>query len=281
VALAARESIQKIIIFPPQIQRGWHYVPKQALLFTPTAVIHLLASIWPEEEARVTYLSGCDLMYLKITLVLLYGFLEIVAQGPGSPVRLGMEFNTVAWPYLSEPLRKLLQTTQPPRRSSLHDAEATYSPLTRQMLEKLPIKFSNGLDIYGLLPGEKLEELVFQPRSWQPWLYFFQRPLSTNALVLLTTNYFVVIEEELLVEQGWILSYIPRNNMVRIQSRACGLWSELSFQLCRANQSVDYKLLLKHEFAEAWRTLWIQHGGQWHDLPEQMEAGCATEKSRE
>ena len=33
-ALAENEPIQKIIFFPQQIQRGWSYVPKQALIFT-------------------------------------------------------------------------------------------------------------------------------------------------------------------------------------------------------------------------------------------------------
>jgi hypothetical protein len=269
MALATQESIQKIIVFPQQIQRGWHYVPKQALLFTPTDVLHLVASIWPDEEAEVTCLTGCGIMYLKVTLVLLYGFLELVAQGQDSPVRLGMEFNTVAWPCLSAPLRALLRATKPRVRSSLHEGASSCSPMTKQALEKLPLKFTNGLRIYGLLPGEELEELVFQPRTWKPWLYFFRRPFSANTLLLLTTNYMVVIDEELHVEQGWILSYIPRNIITGIQSQACGLWNELSVQLRRGHQCVDYKLMLKNEFAEAWHTRWIQHGGQWRALPEQ------------
>lgn len=267
MALFTGESIQKIIVFPPQIQRGWNYVPKQALLFTSTDVIHLAASIWPDEEAQITCLTGCGLMYLKVTLVLLYGFLEIVAQGQDLPSRLGVEFNTVAWLYLSSPLRKLLQATQPQARISLREAGGTYSQNTKQALEELPLKFSNGLKIYGLLPGEELEDLVFQPRTWKPWLYFFRRPVSANTLLLLTTNYMVVIDEELHVEQGWILSYIPRNIITGIQSQSSGLWNELLVQLKRGDQSVDYKLMLKNEFAEAWRTLWIQHGCQWKDLP--------------
>jgi hypothetical protein len=269
MALATRESIQKIIVFPQQIQRGWHYVPKQALLFTPTDVIHLIASIWPDEEVQVTCLSGCGLMYLKATLVLLYGFLEIVAQGDDAPVRIGMEFNTVAWPCLSTPLRTVLQRTQPQANSHLRKEAVTYSSMSEQDSENLPLKFSNGVKIYGLLPGEELEEFVFQPRTWKPWLYLFRRPFSANTLLLLTTHYMVVIDEELQVEQGWILSYIPRSIITGIQSQACGLWNELSVQLKRGDQSVDYKLMLRNEFAEAWHALWIQHGGKWQALPEQ------------
>jgi hypothetical protein len=270
MAMAARESIQKIISFPGQIQRGWHYVPKQALLFTPTDVIHLAASIWPEDEPQVTCLTGCGLMYLKVTLVLLYGFLGMVAQGQDSPLRLGMEFNTVAWSYLSVPLRKLLQATQSPARSIILEKIAIYSQATQQVLEKLPIKFSNGVKIYGLLPGEDVEEFVFQPRTWRSWLYLFRRPVSPNTLLLLTTNYMVVIDEDLQVEQGWILSYIPRNIITGIQSQPGKVWNELSVQLERGDQTVDYKLMLKNEFAEAWHTAWTRHNGQWQVLPEQL-----------
>lgn len=266
MALVESESIQKIISFPPQIQRGWHYVPRQALLFTPTDVIHLAASIWPHEEAQVTCLKGCGLMYLKVTLLLLYGFLEIVAQGQDSAVQLDLEFNTVAWPCLSAPLRELLRETQPQARSNVFEGGVTCSPITKQTLEKLPLKFTNGLRIYGLLPGEEVEELVFQPRTWKPWLYFFRRPFSANTLLILTTNYMVVIDEDLHVEQGWILSYIPRDIIAGIQSKVCGLWNELSVQLRRGDQSADYKLMLKNEYAETWHTLWIQHGGQWRVL---------------
>ena len=269
MAWAARASIQKIIAFPPQIQRGWHYVPRQALLFTPTEMIHLVASIWPDEEVQVTCLGGSGLLYLKVKLILLYGFLEIAAQGQDLPQRISMEFNTVAWPCLSTPLRKLLEATQPQARHNSFEGEANYAKMTKPTLEQLPLKFSNGLKIYGLLPGEELEGLVFQPRTWKPWMYFFQRPVSANTLLLLTTNYVVVIEEELQVEQGWILSYLPRTNVRVIQGQLCGRWNELSFQLRRGGQSVDYKLMLKQEFAEVWQRIWTQHSGRWRTLLEQ------------
>jgi hypothetical protein len=263
--LAARENIQSIIFFPQQIQRGRHYVPKQALLFTPTNAIHLLASIWPDQEPEVTAVKGFSLMYMKVTLILLYGFLEIVAEGSASPTRLGMEFNTVAWYQLSFPLRKLLEATK--GTPGTPKTETTYSPAAQQAFEKLPLKFSNGVKIYGLLPGEELEDLVFQPGTWNRRLLFFRRPISANTLLLLTSNYVVVIQEELEVSQGWIISYIPRNCITGMQGQPRDQWNDLTVQLKRGDQTADYKLLLKDQAARDWRALWIQHGGQWQDLP--------------
>lgn len=267
--LTAREAIQTIIAFPAQIQRGWEYVPKQALIFTPEGVVHLLSSIWPGQEPEITYVKGCGLMYVRVTLLLLYGCLEIVAQGQGSPTRIAMEFNTVAWNYLSRPLRQLLRATEP--ISDMSIGEIGYSPTIQQALGNLPLKFSNGVKIYGLLPGEKLDELVFQPASWKPWFLFFQRPVSANTLLLLTSHYMVVIQEELNVKQGWLLSYIPRSNISRVEHQLSDSCSELSVQLKQEEQLVDYKLILKTESAEAWRRQWVEHGGQWEDIPKQRD----------
>ncbi len=267
-ALASRESVQRIIMFPQQIQHGWDYVPKQALLFTATGITHLLASIWPGQEPQVTSLEGCALIYLKFKQVLLYGLLEVVAQAECEPVRLSMEFNTVDWHHLWTPLQRLLQATQ--STSILPADPDVSSSLFEHALNELPLKFSNGLQLYGLLPGEQLEEVVFQPGMWNRWMYLFRRPVLANTMLLLTSHYVVVITEEMYVKQGWVVSYIPRDNIAGLQSQPCSLWNELSVRLKRGNQSVDYKLKLKDETAEAWHKLWAQHGYLWEDLPEQQ-----------
>jgi hypothetical protein len=264
-SLVASDDIETIIAFPPQIHRGWHYVPKQALLFTPADVIHLQASIWPNQQPQTTYVRGSGLMYMRVTLLLLYGFLEIVAQGDTSPTQLSVEFNTVAWYQLSRPLRQLLQATK--AASSAPTDETTYTPAMRQAVENLPLKFSNGVKIYGLLPGEELKDLVFQPGIWKRWLLVSRRPVLANTLLLLTSNYVVVIQEDLTVKQGWIISYIPRNSIFGMQSQLRGLWNELTLQLKQGEQTAEYKLLLENEAVQAWRVRWIQSGGQWQDLP--------------
>mgnify|MGYP001084841145 CR=1 FL=1 len=257
--LVAGEALQNIIFFPPQIHHGWQYVPKQALLFTPTGVIHLLASVWPDQEPQITYLKSRGLMYMKVTLLLLYGFLEIVAQGPDSPVRLSMEFNALFWDLLSPHFRNLLQTTGATPAASAD--ESTYAPTVQQALEKLPLKFSNGVRIHGLLAGEKLEELIFQPGTWKRRLLLFRKPISADTLLLLTSNYMVIIQEELGVRQGWIIAYLPRNSIVGMQNQTRSLWDELTIQLHQEEQTAEYKLLLKSEAAQAWREQWVQHGG--------------------
>jgi len=265
-SLAAEEAIQRIIAFPPQIQRGWHYIPKQALLFTPTEVIHLIASVWPGQDPQIATLKGSGLLYMRVTLILLYGFMEVVAQGEASPARLGVEFNTVAWTYLSRPVRQFLQAAGTAAGALAEGFRV--SPAALPDFEKLPLKFSNGVKIHGLLPGEELEGLVFQPAVWKRWLVWFRKPVLANTLVLLTSRYVAVIEEEPGVEQGWIISHIPRSNISGMQNQPRDEWDEVTVQLERGGQTAGFKILLQDQAARDWRERWLSHGGRWQDLPE-------------
>ncbi|HEX6036087.1 MAG TPA: hypothetical protein VFY83_16735, partial [Anaerolineales bacterium] len=199
-----------------------------------------------------------------ITLILLYGFLDILAQGQGSPTRLGLEFNTVAWCLLTKPLHGLLRANMIPTRSQAD--EPPYTPGMKHAIEELPVKYANGTKLYGLLPGEQLEEFVFQPGASRRWLYFFRRPLTPNTLLLLTSHYVVLIREDLNIRQGWILTYIPRECIVEMKTQPCELCNELIISLRRDDQTAQYNLFLASGAVEAWHSRWIKHGGQWKDL---------------
>ncbi len=261
----AGEEIKQIISFPPQIHRGNHYVPKQALLFTSSGVIHLLASLWPEQEPTVAYLKVSGLLYVKTTLILLYGFLEIITQGTTSPNRLEVEFNTVAWDLMARPIRHMLEINQE-RHWDLKSGILFYQ-WREGALEKLPLKFSNGARIYGILPGEELEELSFQSTVWERKLVLFRRIIIANTLLLLTSNYMVIIQEELNVSQGYIITYIPRKSILWIRHQSTTDWAELTVDLTRAGQTTTCKIRLTREVARDWQKCWIQHGGQWQDQP--------------
>ena len=267
-SLAESENVQRVISFPQQIHRGNHYVPKQALLFTSSGVIHIFASIWPGQEPEITHLQGYGILYMQVTLILLYGFLEIVAQGKTTPTRLGVEFNLVAWDLLSKPVRQLLQATRPASFGAMD--KIPISGVAQQTIDNLPLKFRNGIRIYGILPSERLEELVFQPGTWKRNFLFFRRSILANTLVLLTSNYVVVIKEELDVSQGWIITYIPRNNIIGIKKQQLNERDELTVLLNLENLTTEYKIQISDEIALKLRSCWTQHGGQWKDLPGEM-----------
>jgi hypothetical protein len=259
--LPESEVIQTIVFFPPQIQRGWNYVPKQALLFTQTKVIHLLASIWPDQEPQITYLTNSGIIYLKATLILFYGFLEIVAQGQTSPTKLCVEFNAVFWDFLSLPIRKLLQIPETDLAST--SSKQAIPQALQPEIEKLPLKFMNGLRIHGILPGETLENICFQPGSWERRMLVFRKLVTADTLLLLTSNYLVILQEELGVGQGWIVTYLRRNSISLIQNTPTKKWSEITINLQKEGQTTECNLLLTKGAAQRWREQWVQCGGKW------------------
>ena len=226
--------------------------------------MHILASIWPDEEPQVTRLGKADLMYLKVTVILLYGFLEIIATGQDSPVQLGVEFNAVYWDLFAPSLRGLLRA--PDDRSTPGKDDFTFSPTLKQEIEALPLKFSNGLRIHGMLPGENLEEIVFQPGTWKRRLLFFRKQVTADTLILLTTNFMVILQEEVGVKQGWIVSYLRRESIQGILEQPHELWSKLTIMLKRSDQTADHALLLPIYATRKWRVLWEKHGGWWQEI---------------
>ena len=272
--LVANQAIRTIISFPAQIQRGWFYVPKQALLFTDRGVIHSLSSLWPNQEPQVNTLDGSSLLYMRVTLSLLYGNLEIAAQGVDSPAKITVEFNTVAWEMLSRPLHRLLQGNEG-TPGAAGDRPAN-SPQAQQTLEKLSFKFLNGMYNHALLPGEALQEMVFQPgvsRSWNLWPFQFHRPFTADSVVSLTSNFVAVLQEELGVWYGWVLTHIPRDRIAGMSRQPRGLYDELVIQLAQAGRPEEYRIPLAREAVEAWKERWIRQGGTWQDSPEMEQAG--------
>ena len=123
--------------------------------------------------------------------------------------------------------------------------------------------------IHGVFTGEELEDLFFQPGNWERWQLLFRRAILANTLVILTTNSVAVIQEELEISEGWIISYTPLGNIVAVQNQLYEKLIEIFFLLKQANQTVDYRVLMTHEAVQSWRASRVGQGGQRQDLPAQ------------
>jgi hypothetical protein len=137
--LVNEKGIRSIIAFPPQIQHGWNYVQRQALIFTDNEIIHILSSIWPGHSPGVTSVNSSNLLVMKVTLLFLYGFLQVVAQGEHEITFINIEFNTVAWSILSQPLEQFLSST--PLRSSMDKENGIIDPTLEMRLPTYRISF--------------------------------------------------------------------------------------------------------------------------------------------
>ncbi|MCQ3980621.1 MAG: hypothetical protein DPW09_45010 [Anaerolineae bacterium] len=265
-ALAPTEQPHHIFLVPPQsFFRSWlsrRYVPPQGLLFTAQGVLHVQEAASPGEPAQATYLRGDDLLYVQLRLLLLYGRLELVGLANGALTRVVVEFNTVGFSKLQSGLRQLLPLTWGAAKLETSDT----LDKTLSELDELPLKFKNGLRLYGLQPDECLLGVIFQRSLWKRYGRVLPHQVSANTLLALTDHELVIIEEEKTDWKnpyGWILTFCPLACLKEFETMPEGAWQELQLRLARKGVEVERRVKLGPETALNWQELWSHyHIGQ-------------------
>jgi hypothetical protein len=251
-SLKPDEQINSILMLPPQpfLKRGG--VPRQVLLSTAHGILH----VDDRKPTAATYLPGESLTYVRHTLVLLYGRLELTGEVDGKPVSVVAEYNTVGQELLDAALAQFLLLTYGMNRSCSEPERGD-----KALLEKLgaeSFKFMNGLHLHALGPGERLLGYVFQPRIRERLLRFFHRPIAPAALFALTDRAVVLIEEDKTrgASYGWVVTICPRKIVLDVEIKPMEKWHELSVALMRNKVRMERKLILENDTALACRSLW-------------------------
>jgi hypothetical protein len=260
-ALEPTERLLRIFVVPAQsFFKSWfgrRYVPPQALLFTPQGVLHVQEAATSDQPGRTIYLRAADLLYVQLRLLLLYGCLELVGKVNGTLTRVVVEFNTVGTWLLLPGLRRLLHSACGQIETEV--SAKILSEVTLPEFQKLPLKFRNGLRIYGLQPDECLLGVIFQPGVWERRGRFFHHQVLANTLLALTDREVVIVEESRTGEKspyGWILTFCPLTCVEKIEMTPGETCQELQLHLSRNGATVDRQVTLETEAVLAWQDLW-------------------------
>lgn len=250
--LGEQESINSILMLPPQpfMKRGG--VPRQALLSTTHGILH----VQDGKPLVANYLPAETLLYVHHKLILLYGCLELAGEVNGELVRIIAEYNTVGQYLLDAALRQFLQL-----KYDSVDPDATIQEQNNNILDELgkeSFKFMNGLRLYALQPGERLLGYAFQSRIKERFLRYFSRPVAPASMFALTDQAVVFVEEDKArgASYGWVITICPRKIVLAVESRSIQDWSKLSVLLLRNNVSIERNLILDHETVLACKSLW-------------------------
>jgi hypothetical protein len=265
-ALPGDSRVRRIFAVPaheyPGLLRS-RYVPEQALIFVDNAVIHVQAAVQAGQPAQARLIRAPAVLYLQVTLILLYGRVEIVYVGDGQPQRAVVEFNTVGWELLQPGLRGLLADIyglHAPARD-IHAAEVSHAEIERM----LPFKFVSGVRIYMLAPGEHLLGLDFQPAVWAWRWLLFRRQLTPPVVLALTDRHVTILAEERALGRtpsyGWIFTFFPRHCVQDIRSRPSEAGSSLAVELEAQGTTTTWELELMPEAAASWEAKWRAHSG--------------------
>ena len=223
-ALPTGETPNRIFILPEHVLSqnpsglgGMKRLPDQALLFTEHGLLHVQLSKPGSETVQTCYLRGATLDYAQISLVLLYGRLELVESG--GEKRLLVEYNAVIHELLQPALQDFLRLAWAPTQPGPDEDEGRTQRLLGELTQQA-YKFGNGLRLYALPAGESLHGCVLQPRRTRRYLGMFERASLAGSLFALTDHELVLIQEGLRGAgvHGYYFSHCPRQNVSSVEA---------------------------------------------------------------
>jgi hypothetical protein len=255
------DPAEKIFVIPEQMLSKkiggvgrMHWVPEQSLLFTQRGVIHVQAGKSGDEIGQANYLAGSSLLYAQMSLILLYGRMEICAAVNGEMSRIVVEYNAVSHEMLEPSLHKLIRLAW----DQAQDQNANdYINLLLGKLEEQSLKFRNGLANHALQPNEKLLGYVFQPRVYMRYFRIMRRLIAPASLIALTDKQLIIIEDGMTgaSSYGYLFTYCPRANLVDVASEPADTLQDVCIHLGKDAVMADHRLTLENVTVLAWRDL--------------------------
>jgi hypothetical protein len=263
--LEAGKTVETIFVMPAQSlpknfggRGGMHLAPDRALLFTAQGVLYVQDGEASGQPGQVVYLRGDQLLYTRMIQILLYGRLEFCGVEGDALKRIVVEYNTVGHDLLKPALQRFLRLAwgKPSVSPGDDHTEALLEALGEQSF-----KFRGGLRGYGLLPGERLLGCVFQPRIIQRVLGIFPRLAAPAALLALTENEIMLIEEGRTnpTSYGWFITLCPRNYVTGVEARPGAEWKDVHVHLKKGEITADHQVTLENAAAQAWQSLWSSY----------------------
>ena len=140
-----------------------------------------------------------DILMTKLSLILLYGKLEIWGVQGERAIKIGAEYNTVAHRLLAPCLQNLIRSTwegNPP-------AEA--SPLQNETFDELgeiSYSFYNGLVSEAIQPGEVILGYIHQPELRNRSMKIFYRKIFGQTVIARTNQQIILLQEDLKFENS-------------------------------------------------------------------------------
>ncbi len=255
------EQVTKIIVNPRAMQSGIDgrrkYRPEHALIFTASGVLSVqetgLDGLFPE----AVFICAADVLSVQVSLILLYGRLEIIGAQDGRSRRIVLEFNTIGYNLIKPALEPFLAL------SAARCADTGFDPAVEdrawQQVGDLHIKYWTGLSRHAVGRSEHLKDIVFQPAIRVPVIFGFTRRAAFPVLFALTNYHLIILGEELAknpMDYGWVISYCPLSVIqgfeVVEEKETQRLVIHLQYNNVRRSIEVKVGPETAHKIAEEW-----------------------------
>lgn len=256
--LPSNQVIYGIFVVPPETySHGFrpHLNSLQALIFTNLGILHIAASFNRGQPGEGVWISADEIMMIKLSLILLYGKLEIFSALNGQTKKIEVEYNTVAHDLLARALRGLIKKTwqKNPAKFRQSAEDATFSDFVN-----ISFSFYNGLNNEAIQPGERVIGHVYQPEVREPWLKILHKKIFPQTVMALTDYQLILLQRDLNFQTnlGWIFTFIPLYRIASIEQVPYKTWQRVSVHLLSGSLQQDIDVILEPAQAQEWRSIW-------------------------
>jgi hypothetical protein len=261
--LAAKEPAVTIFVVPKQMISkkleglgGMRSVPDQALIFTTDGLLHILGSSKPDHPGQTAYLRGDSLIYAHLSLILLYGRLELCGTHNGALTKIVIEYNAVSHHLVQPAMQRFLHLSwghaYPVKSYDVTTSRFLYE------IRNTSFKYRRGLEDYALQTGESLLGCVVQPPILRRFLSIFRLRVAPPVLLALTQSQLIIIEEGMTsaTSLGWYFTFCPRVCITGIEFKPNNIWQDMCIHLRRGNLTAERRTKVENDAAQDWQTLW-------------------------
>ena len=255
-------SVETIFVIPGQMQSkkfggfgGMHWVPEQALLFSTQGVVYVQAGKSADEVGQANYLPADNLLYARVSLVILYSRMEMCGIVDDKMKRIVVEYNSVKHELMQPAFFKFIRLAwAQPQAPGANDNQR----LLMDRLKEQSFKFKSGLEKHCLQNDEFLQGFVFQPRLVKDYVHLFHRLIAPASLVALTDRQLILIEEGVsgATSYGYFFTYCPQANVIKVDTKPDDQLYDVHVQLRKNATDADFWVKQEREKALACQDLW-------------------------
>jgi hypothetical protein len=258
------EQVLSIFVVPtnPYLSRKKKHriAPTQALIFTSTGVLHIQVPTASENAHQPTFLHAKDLLYVHLSLILLYDRLEMIGQVNGRLEKIEVEYNAVGRRLLEPALQQFLSKSW--ENTELLSTDSHTEEIAAQSLNGLPTKYRNGLKNFALQPKENLLGVIFQPPILEKLWMGFSRQIAPTTMLALTDRQVINCCETKTDEPnsyGWAFTFLSIKTIDKIEVIPFGNHQLLTFHLAREGGQSQLDFQLTQSNVLDWQALWDRY----------------------
>jgi hypothetical protein len=249
--LPDNQPVKGIFVIPPDsIPRGSRrrILSLEALIFTHQGILHLAGPDRTGRGGSGIWLAGEDILMIKLSLILLYGKLEIWGARQEQILKIEAEYNTVAHRLLDPFLRNLIRSTwqsNQPGEANYHQNE------TFDELKTISYSFYNGLVNEAIQPGEMILGYIHQAELRKQWMKIFYRKVFPQTVITRTDQQIILLQEDLKfrTHHEWIFTFIPLYRISRIDREEFQDMMKITIHLLPEFSQEKMELLLDFQSA--------------------------------